>query len=291
MIIEKLIKQEGFTDVEKNIANYLLQHGYDVKSMSISSLAQATYSSTSTLTRFCHKLGLEGYRKFQILFHSEYEEFVKKGVVNPNYPFTGENSYEQIAKQLERLTQKTIAKTISYFDYNQFHRIVKKMNSADMINIFTVGTSVAVAMEFQQKMLRLGKIVNLTQGACFFPGYVLAGTKNTVNLAISQSGENRDVVESLRLLRKHSRYTVGITATKNSTVARLCEEVILVDIEEDNSYQEKIDTFTIYTAFHFVLDCLFSFLYQKNFDSNTRITKERAYAIEQIKNRGDEYDV
>lgn len=288
MIIERIIKQEEFTDVEKSIADYLLKNGYEVKNMSISSLAQVTYSSTSTITRFCHKLGLDGYKKFQILFNSEYEAYEKKGLVNVNYPFTGEDSYEQIAKQLERLNQETIAKTISCFNYNQLNRIVRRMDKADMINIFSVGTSVTVAMEFQQKMLRFGKIVNLTQQACFLPDYALAGTENTVNLVISLSGENRDVVESLNLLKEQGRYTVGMTSTPNSTVARECKEVILVDIEENNSYEAKIDTFAIYSAFHFVLDCLFSFLYKYNFDSNTKITKEKAYMIERNKNRGDD---
>lgn len=266
----------------------MLKNGYEVKNMSISSLAQVTYSSTSTITRFCHKLGLDGYKKFQILFNSEYEAYEKKGLVNVNYPFTGEDSYEQIAKQLERLNQETIAKTISCFNYNQLNRIVRRMDKADMINIFSVGTSVTVAMEFQQKMLRFGKIVNLTQQACFLPGYALAGTENTVNLVISLSGENRDVVESLNLLKEQGRYTVGMTSTPNSAVARECKEVILVDIEENNSYEAKIDTFAIYSAFHFVLDCLFSFLYKYNFDSNTKITKEKAYMIERNKNRGDD---
>ena len=227
-------------------------------------------------------------RKFQILFNSEYEAYAKNGVVNVNYPFNGEDSYEQIAKQLERLNQETISKTISCFNYNQLNRIVRRMDKADMINIFSVGTSVTVAMEFQQKMLRFGKIVNLTQQACFLPGYALAGTENTVNLVISLSGENRDVVESLNLLKEQGRYTVGMTSTPNSTVARECKEVILVDIEENNSYEAKIDTFAIYSAFHFVLDCLFSFLYKYNFDSNTKITKEKAYMIERNKNRGDD---
>lgn len=283
MIIEKLIKQEDFTDIEKSISNYLLQNGYDVKNMSISALAQVTYSSTSTITRFCHKLGLDGYKKFQILFNTEYEAYEKNGAVNVNYPFTRQDSYEQIAKQLEKLNQETIAKTISCFNYNQFHRIVRRMDKADMINIFSVGTSVTVAMEFQQKMLRVGKIVNLTQETCLLPGYAMAGTDNTLNLLISQSGENRDVVQNLNLLKKLGRYTVGITATPNSSIARLCQEVILLDIEENNSYEAKIDTFAIYSAFHFVLDCLFSFLYQYNFDSNTKITKEKAYIVEEIK--------
>ena len=62
MIIEKLMKQADFTDVEKSIAAYLMKNGFDVKNMSIQSLARATFSSPSTITRFCRKLGLDGYK-------------------------------------------------------------------------------------------------------------------------------------------------------------------------------------------------------------------------------------
>lgn len=138
-------------------------------------------------------------------------------------------------------------------------------------------------MEFQQKMLRFGKIVNLTMSSCFLPGYALAGSEHTVNLIISQSGENRDVVESLKLLKKKKRYCVGITVTPESTVARMCQEVILVDVQEQGSYEEKIDTFAVYSAFHFILDCMFSFLYQLDFESNKKETQEKAYSIKESK--------
>ena len=266
MIIEKLMKQTDFTEVEKSIADYLLKNGFDVENMSILSLAQVTFSSPATITRFCQKLGVEGYKKFQILFHSEYEVFIS-----------------QVARKLAKLNRDTIDKTIAGFDYNQLRRIVHRMNRADMINIFSVGTSATVAMEFQQKMLRFGRIVNLTMSSCFLPGYALTGTEHTVNLIISQSGENRDVVESLRLLRKKKRYCVGITETPNSTVAQMCQEVILVDTEEEDSYESKIDTFAVYGAFHFILDCIFSFLYQLDFDNNRKQTKEKAYTINESK--------
>ena len=158
MIIEKLMKQADFTDVEKSIAAYLMKNGFDVKNMSIQSLARATFSSPSTITRFCRKLGLDGYKKFQILFYSEYEVFANQGVVDANYPFSGNDSFEQIVRKLAKLNNETIRKTVSGFDYNQLHRIVQRMSRADMINVFSVGTSATVALEFQQKMLRFGKL-------------------------------------------------------------------------------------------------------------------------------------
>ncbi len=279
MIIEKLMRQADFTDVEKSIADYLLQNGYEVKNMSISDLAKRTYSSPATITRFCRKLDLDGYKKFQILFNSEYDAFAMESAVDANYPFSGNDSFEQIARKLAKLNSDTISKTISGFDYNQFRRIVRRISQSDMVNIFSVGTSATVAMDFQQKMLRFGHIVNLSLSSCFLPGYALAGTERTVNLVISQSGENRDVVESLRLLKKRKAYCVGITATPDSTVARMCQEVILVELEEDRSYTAKIDTFAVYSAFHFVLDCLFSFLYKMDYEENEKLTREKASII------------
>ena len=209
MIIEKLIRQSEFTEVEKSIADYLLKHGYEAENMSISELAQATFSSPSTITRLCRKLDTVGYKEFQILFHSEYDAYASQGLVDANYPFSGGDSFEQIARKLERLNIYTIRQTVAGFDYARLKRIVRRISSADMINIFGIGTSLNVAMDFQQKMLRFGRIVNMTQNACFMPGYALAGTDKTVNLIISLSGETRDIIESLRLLRKRKKLLCG----------------------------------------------------------------------------------
>ena len=97
LILDKLMMLADFTDVVKSIAAYLMKNGLDVKNMSIQSLARATFSSPSTITRFCRKLGLDGYKKFQILFYSEYDALADQGVVDANYPFSGNDSFDQIA--------------------------------------------------------------------------------------------------------------------------------------------------------------------------------------------------
>lgn len=285
MIIEKLVKQSDFTDVEKSIADYLLRNGYEIKNMSISELAQASYTSPSTITRLCRKLDTDGYKQFRILFNTEYQQYASQGFVDANHPFSGADSFEQIARNLEKLNQETIRKTVSHLDYNQLHRVVRRMGEADMINVFGIGTSVNVAMDFQQKMLRFGRVVNLTQSACFLPGYALAATPKSVNLIISLSGQTRDIVECLRLLQKKKRYCVAITASSDSPAARMCSEVICVGVDEDLSYESKIDTFAVYNAFHFVLDCIFSFLYRLNYDSNEKKSKENASSIKESKNK------
>lgn len=102
------MKQTDFTKVEKSIADYLMKNGFDVKNMSIQTLAHETFTSPSTITRFCKKLGLDGYKKFQILFYSEYEVYASQGAVDANYPFSGSDSFEQIARKLAKLNHDTM---------------------------------------------------------------------------------------------------------------------------------------------------------------------------------------
>ena len=47
--------QNGFSDLEKKIADYLIEHKEDVIHMNLKELAEATYTSTATISRFCKK--------------------------------------------------------------------------------------------------------------------------------------------------------------------------------------------------------------------------------------------
>ena len=60
-LLYKLEYQDNFTDLEKGIANYILDH---------TDLAEITYTSPSTISRFCKKLGEKSYNDFRIHFVS-----------------------------------------------------------------------------------------------------------------------------------------------------------------------------------------------------------------------------
>ena len=53
--------QKGFSELEKKIADYLIEHKEDVIHMNLKELAEATYTSTATISRFCKKLGEKNF--------------------------------------------------------------------------------------------------------------------------------------------------------------------------------------------------------------------------------------
>lgn len=68
MIIEKLMKQADFTDVEKSIAAYLMKNGFDVKNMSIQSLARATFRRRLRLQDFVESWDWMDIKNFRFCF-------------------------------------------------------------------------------------------------------------------------------------------------------------------------------------------------------------------------------
>ena len=65
-ILERLQAKAGFTNTEIKIADYVLAHCHQVSGMSVNALAKDTFSSNASVLRMCRKMGLSGYRAFQI---------------------------------------------------------------------------------------------------------------------------------------------------------------------------------------------------------------------------------
>lgn len=50
---------------ERNVIAYVSAHPHEVVGLSVRGLADATFSSPSSILRFCKRLGFAGYKEFQ----------------------------------------------------------------------------------------------------------------------------------------------------------------------------------------------------------------------------------
>lgn len=276
MIIEKLKERKDFTPVESNLAAFLLDNGLEIRHMSITDLAEATYTSPAAITRFCRKLGVEGFKNFRVSFHQEFESYMHEKQVDENLPFERGDSFEMIVRKMGVMNEASIRRVISDFNYDQLKRIAYQLERADVINIFGIGTSSIVALDFETKLVRFGKQVNVNTNSVFLPGYALNSSEKSFNLMISQSGTKRRILECAQILRRKGRYVVSITTNTEGVLASLSNEVISVKTGENESFSQKMESFSPFYATHFVLDCLYCFLFRLNFDRNVSESRRRA---------------
>ena len=72
----RLLEAEGFSKTEKEIAEYITKNHREIVNMSIQELANNTYTSTTTIIRFCKKLGFNGYREFKVQFSQDLHAYL-----------------------------------------------------------------------------------------------------------------------------------------------------------------------------------------------------------------------
>ncbi|WP_099469685.1 MurR/RpiR family transcriptional regulator [Konateibacter massiliensis] len=274
MIIEKLKKAENFSEIDKSIANYILKNGSKIKDISIQTLAKETYSSPATIIRLCKKVGVKGYQEFRIKFYAEFEETVLyKENVNTNIPFVKGAKFEEIVSNLANINIKTITETAKNFDYSHMNEIINKLNAAEEIYVFGTGSSLIAALEFKTKLLRIGKRVHLEEGTTNQQALAANADKNTFCILISHSGSTPFIVNISNILKKTKCFTLAITSDPESIVARNANLCLPIMNHEEKELNKKLETFTSHNAIHFLLDCIYSFVFAQNYDENSEKIK------------------
>lgn len=66
MLMEKLKEQTDFTNLEKEVARYVLENLERIPGMSSKELAEASFTSKATVVRLSQKLGLAVYLDFKL---------------------------------------------------------------------------------------------------------------------------------------------------------------------------------------------------------------------------------
>ncbi|MCC6107797.1 MAG: MurR/RpiR family transcriptional regulator [Atopobium sp.] len=284
MILERLKECEGFSKTECQVARYLLKNGGMVRDASVERLSELTESSPATIVRLCKKLGAQGYRDFRVAFVAEWEQSRHKVAIDANMPFDRDDSHEQVAWKLGNLAANAINNAISGFDWQQVDRVTNILAASDVVNVFTVGTSIPAALDFKTKLVRIGRQVNVDQDAFVQRGYAISAPAQSCNILISLSGETEMIVSYARILQARGRHTLAITANPASRLASECDEVICLNSNESDSFSRKIETFSSFDATHFVLDCLYCWLFQADYDRNMRHARESQKTLMELTN-------
>ncbi len=268
MSIQDLLKQQiDFTENEKVIADYILSHKDDILQMSIQSLALKTYTSTSAIMRLCSRLNLSGYKQFKFRFsqellraNPEYQD------VDPNFPFTKNDSIPEISQQLKKLTIQTLEETQRILSIQDMQKACYLMKNAKNVALFGVGDAYLAGLAFQASMTRTGTnyIVTPVYGE---QGH-LAKTLRSDDCALllSYSGSTPGTISAAKRLKAHKVPTICITANADSELYKICDISLLLPAKEDKGH--RIAAFFSRASMEYYLNIMYSYLYVLDYDKH-----------------------
>lgn len=220
--------QPALRKSEAKVAAYVLANASEVIKMRIVDLASNSAVSEPTVIRFCRAIGFDGFQSFKLQLAQQL------GLGSVFTQFAVEDS-DTVADLLSKVFDTTVGSLITVRDEinsEVLEQAIATISSARRVEFYGFGASGSVAADAQHKFFRL----QLSSAAYIDPHIqrmsAISLSPEDVVVAISQSGETQALLQSVELAREAGANVIGL-APQNTSLSRLCNLAIYVNMEED----------------------------------------------------------
>ena len=223
--------REGFatyTETEKRLAEYILEHRQDVVNQSAQVLGEKVHTSAAAVVRFSKKLGFKGFTalKVEIARDSsgdaiDFDEIIKE-----------EDSIGVMVKKANAINLKTIEKTYSLINVEHLESAINALIGARNICLFGVGGSGIVCDDFYNKLIRIDKRASFNKDTHLQIASVANITKDDVAIGISYGGNTKETNTAMAYAANIGAMTIGITQYSKSKLSKICDILLYIPSEE-----------------------------------------------------------
>ncbi|MGI5947403.1 MAG: MurR/RpiR family transcriptional regulator [Lachnospiraceae bacterium] len=224
--------RNSLTPVGKQLADFILDDPKAILTMPIKTLAQKSRTSDAAVIRFCKSLGFDGYRSFIVSISATLAASKDTSSSNNFSDIQPGDDLESIVKNISFSNHQSIDDTLSIINMDTLEQAVSKLLSAEKIIFCGIGASGLVCMDAQQKFMRIGRAVEAcTDGHFQLTLASLLGEKD-VAVLISNSGETKDILDTLEVLLENHVYTIAITRYNKSPLASKADLSLYISTPE-----------------------------------------------------------
>lgn len=149
---------------------------------------------------------------------------------------------------------------------------------SDTIHLFAASNNLLNAHEFELQMSRIQKDVRIhqLQGEGLFNAYL--AKKNSCAIIISYSGETTYLLRAMKLLQAQAIPIILLTSVGDNASIPMAQHVLRLATRE--KLYSKIGTFSTDTSITYLLECLYSGVFAKDYHNNLELRKRASKIIE-----------
>ena len=268
-LLDDLKKASQLTERENDIRSYFLSHPEYIADMSCRDIGEVTYTSASSVTRFCQKFGCKGYPDFKIRFLSD----IKGGQISGDPASVQISERENMVTLLEKVSEvqaQALDATRKALSLSQLLRIQRLLLEHPCIDFYAYDTNIHLARYAGSQFFHAGKIAAVYSETDIQVLNTLIAPKGHLAVLISHTGENFKLIELARLLRRNKTKTIIITSGKETTLGKMADEFLYAprpatigEVETD-----KLSIPTFFTATKYLLDLMFSIAFSAQYAEN-----------------------
>ena len=266
-IIEEMSKTNQFSHLEQEIINYIFINNEEIAHMTITELAKNTYSSNSTIIRFCQKLGFKGYKDFKIAFIQDLEKNrTYKENIDVNIPFHIFSSPSEISNNIKAVMSLSIETCYKNLDVKKLYKISEYIFNSQHVFCYASGNSLINLQSFENKLIKLGIYLNIATIRWDAEPYSYYATQKDCAIFLTYSARNETYLKNARILKSKRCPIIVISSNKDSELAKIADFLFI--IPHHQSDLDNIAEFYSQVAFEYILNVMYSYIYKLHFEVN-----------------------
>lgn len=241
---------------EQRVADFLKMNTSRILDISIAEIADEANVSESTVVRFCRHLGYKGLKEFKIYFAQERNR--------TSQAIDGDIGFNDTLKDLKsKIFQGSInalQDSLETLNEMELERAVEVLHNARNIDIYSIGGSTPIANYTRHQFMKIGVRTNVYNDKDSQRLSISQLSKDDVLIAISCSGETREIVESMENAHEQGATIICITNSPNSHLARI-SDIRLINTgarffrDDMNAYSRQAQLATVNILFAGVALC------------------------------------
>ncbi|MHB1594873.1 MAG: MurR/RpiR family transcriptional regulator [Streptosporangiaceae bacterium] len=247
---------------EQRVARLAIENPGETARWTISEFADRAETSGTTIIRFCRAIGLDGYPALRIALAAAAGHDAAGAWRSVSGDIGPDDSLGDVVQKIGHADARAVEETIAQLDLQMLDDVANALIAARRIDVYGIGASGLVALDLQQKLHRLGKIIYAwTEAQMALTSAAMLGPEDVV-IGISYSGANVDTIDPMRLGKANGAIAVALTNHPRSPLAALADYVFMTAAMEtmfrSGAMPSRIAQLT-------VVDCLFAVIAQRNF--------------------------
>lgn len=266
---------------ERKIAEYILENPYGVVNCKVNELAEKTNSSGAAVIRLCKSLGLNGFQDLKVRIAGD--------LGKPEEPGYRDIERDETA---EMIVQKTLNNSIQslrdsseVINYEELKKAIDVLLKAKNVHFFGIGASSIIAVDAQQKLLRINKNATAFSDAHLVATLIANADPNDVVFTISFSGETVEVIEVTKLAKEQDIQTISLTKYGPSSVAALADINLYTSYSNEAPFRSAATSSRL--AQLFIIDILFLSMATEQYEETVKSIDKTREAIRFMKGKAN----
>ncbi|MFC7546764.1 MurR/RpiR family transcriptional regulator [Plantactinospora sp. GCM10030261] len=242
-------EQPRYQRGDRRVADAVLANPAAVIHLTISDLAAEAGTASSTVVRFCQRLGLRGFHDLKLAIA---RELGADTVVEPRIG-SADGPMEVLAKIIAS-DAEALRDVTSTLDGVRLETAVTRLHEASRVLVVGVGTSAPLAQDFAYRLMTIGMHADAYPDAHVQHVAARLLGPSDVCLAVSHTGSTRETVAAVEAARHVRATTIAVTSFARSPLTAVVDTALVAGSRETSF---RIEAMASRIAHLSVLDAMF----------------------------------